>query len=194
MGRTIGVLALQGDFSLHQQCLEKIEVPSIRVRKPEDLEECDGLIVPGGESTTFVKLLKETGLFEAIRTFAKTHPIMGTCAGLIALATSIQNDPMDTLGLIDVTVERNAYGRQIHSFVQNVFIPIFPKNQEFEGVFIRAPRILKLGKNTEAIGFLGEEPVMVKNERILALTFHPELTQDTRIHRYFLESFVLQRK
>lgn len=193
MGRTIGLLALQGDFSLHQQCLEKIEAPSVLVRKPEDLEECDGLIIPGGESTTFVKLLNETGLFNAIQTFAQARSIMGTCAGLVALASSIQNDTMETLGLIDVTVERNAYGRQIHSFVRNVNIPVFQKNPEFEGVFIRAPRILKIGKNTEIIGYLGEEPVMVRNERILGLTFHPELTQDTRIHRYFLESFVLKR-
>jgi pyridoxal 5'-phosphate synthase pdxT subunit len=192
--RTIGVLGLQGDFSLHRNSLERLGASAPKIRRPAELESCDGLVVPGGESTTFGKMLRETGLYEAIRSFAETRPVMGTCAGLIALATRISNDGLEALGLIDVEVERNAYGRQVDSFVAGVRVPALGGAPEFEGVFIRAPKIRSIGKGTEAVGFLGQDPVMVRNERILAMTFHPELTDDLRIHLYFIEEFAGGKK
>ena len=187
MEATVGVLGVQGDFALHLQALKRIGVSGINIRYPEELNRCQGLILPGGESTTFVKLLKKTGLFDVIKAFAEKHPIMGTCAGLITLATHVTNDDFETLGLIDVEVERNSYGRQVDSFIDTIRIPMFDKKQLFEGVFIRAPRILSKGDGVEALAFHGEEIVMVRNERVLAMTFHPELTKDGRIHRYFVD-------
>lgn len=186
----VGVLALQGDFFLHRRCLEALGVGAPRVRRPEELDACDGLILPGGESTTFVKLLKETGLFESIRSFAADRPVMGTCAGLITLAARVSGGTMETLGLIDIEVERNAYGRQVDSFTAPVRCPSLPSGPELKGVFIRAPKIRSIGKGVEAAAFLGNEPVAVRNERVFGLTFHPELTDDTRIHSIFIEDFI----
>ncbi len=183
----IGVLAVQGDFELHLQVLQKLQVAIQEVRTPNELALCDGLIIPGGESTTFVKLLKENGLFEAIRKFGQERPIMGTCAGLITLATEVENNGFETLGLINLRVRRNAYGRQIDSFIDTVTLQLQGKTFEFEGVFIRAPKIIALGEGTRALGYHGDEIVMAENERILVATFHPELTDDLRVHRYFLE-------
>jgi 5'-phosphate synthase pdxT subunit len=185
----IGVLAVQGDFALHRRSLEALGVEAPRIRRPGELDACDGLILPGGESTTFVKLLKETGLFDAIRTFAAGRPVMGTCAGLITLATRVSGDAMETLGLIDIDVERNAYGRQVDSFTAPVSVPFLGPDAEFKGVFIRAPRIRALGRGTEAVGFQGDDSVLVRNDRVFGMTFHPELTDDTRIHAYFLDNF-----
>ena len=190
MAPTVGVLGLQGDFALHEKSLKKAGIPSRVVRWPEELEDCGGLILPGGESTTFVKLLKKTGLFDAIRQFSTTRGVMGTCAGLITLAARVVNDGFDTLDLIDVEVERNAYGRQVDSFADHVRIPVFGDKPEFEGVFIRAPKIVSLGRGVEALGFHGDDVVMARNERVLVTTFHPELTRDLRIHAYFVETFV----
>ena len=190
MIKMVGVLGIQGDFALHLQSLKRIGVESLIVRYPEELKKCEGLILPGGGSTTFMKLLSKTGLFEGIREFGRSHPLMGTCAGLITLATRISNEPTETLGLIDVEVERNSYGRQVDSFIDKITIPIFNDKPEFEGVFIRAPKILSLGKGVEALGYHGDDTVMVRNERVLAMTFHPELTKDGRIHRYFVDEFI----
>jgi len=149
------------------------------------------LVMPGGESTTFLNILRKTGLVKSILNFAKNKPIMGTCAGLITLSREVENDnKMGTLKLIDIVVQRNGYGRQKESFIDTVEIPIFEKKPAFEGIFIRAPRIVSCGKDTEVLGFYKDEPVMVRNKNILALTFHPELTKDMRIHRYFVETFV----
>lgn len=190
MAKTIGVLALQGDFALHQESLEKIGVKTKTVRGPEELKDCDGIVLPGGESTTFVKLLKKTGLFEAVQNFAENRAVMGTCAGLIALANRLSNNTMETLGLIDMEVERNAYGRQVDSFVDKVKISVFLDKPEFEGVFIRAPKILSIGRSVKDLGFHGHDIVMARNDRILVTTFHPELTRDLRIHRYFIDKVV----
>ena len=186
MKKMVGVLGLQGDFALHEKSLKKISVGTRIVRTPEELKGCDGLILPGGESTTIVKLLKKTGLFEAIHAFAKDHGIMGTCAGLIVSATKLKDPSLDTLGLIDCTVERNAYGRQVDSFTDVVTVDVLNGKPAFKGVFIRAPKILSVGKEAEILGRHGEEIVMARNERVLVMTFHPELTADTRIHRYFV--------
>lgn len=186
----VGVLALQGDFFLHRRSLERLGVTAPRIRRPGELDGCDGLVIPGGESTTFIKLLKETGLFESIRSFAADRPVMGTCAGLITLATRISGGAMETLGLIDIGVERNAYGRQVDSFTAPIRCPSLSPGLELKGVFIRAPKIRSIGKGVEAVAFLGNEPVAVRNERVFGLTFHPELTDDNRIHSFFLEDFI----
>jgi 5'-phosphate synthase pdxT subunit len=193
MKRVIGVLGLQGDFAQHQKSLKRLNVESRIVRWPDDLSKCEGLILPGGESTTFSKLLSETDLFQSIQYFASDKPVMGTCAGLIMLASSVTNDPLQTLGLIQCTVERNGYGRQVDSFIDTIRIPCFGKKPQFEGVFIRAPKIQEIGQGTEALGFHGENVVILRNKRILAMTFHPELTNDCRIHQFFIKEFVEKR-
>ena len=187
---TVGVLALQGDFALHQKSLKRLGVNGRTVRYPEELKHCQGLILPGGESTTFIKLLNKTELFDKIREFAESHPLMGTCAGLIALAKKISNDNFKTLGLIDIEAERNSYGRQVDSFIDKINIPIFEEKPEFEGVFIRAPRIRSLGKDVETLASHGDDVVMARNKNVLVMTFHPELTKDARIHRYFVEKMI----
>ncbi len=181
----IGVLAVQGDFELHQKMLDKLGIENIAVRTPEQLKECDGLIIPGGESTTFIKLLKENHLDAAIEEFGKTRKIMGTCAGLITLSRHVQNYKMETLNLIDAEVARNAYGRQIDSFVDEIELNLNGKVKRFEGVFIRAPKIEKMGEGVRALAFHNDEIVMAENENIIIATFHPELTDDTYIHEYF---------
>lgn len=183
----IGVLSIQGDFQLHKKMLDKLKIKNIEVRTPRQMETCDGLIIPGGESTTFVKLLKENDLYQAISGFAKKHPVMGTCAGLITIGEKVKNYNMETLHLIDIDVERNAYGRQIDSFIDTVEININGEKSTFEGVFIRAPKIARIGEKVRAIGFYHRNVVMAETETILVSTFHPELTDDTRIHRYFIE-------
>ncbi|MFC1570078.1 pyridoxal 5'-phosphate synthase glutaminase subunit PdxT [bacterium] len=193
MSNPIGVLALQGDFAKHIESLKRLRLPTKAIRWPEELNSCSGLILPGGESTTFVNLLSKTGLLDAIIMFSENHAIMGTCAGLITLATTIVNDSMDTLGLIDLQVERNAYGRQVDSFFDTIQIPFFKNNPSFEGVFIRAPKIHTFGKHVISLGYHKSDVVMARNERVLVCTFHPELTRDTRVHRYFVEEMVLKK-
>ncbi len=183
----IGVLAVQGDFELHKKALRKLDVEVAEIRIPEQLATCDGLIIPGGESTTFVKLLKENGLFQALRQFGQEKTIMGTCAGLITLASDVENNGFETLQLIQLRVRRNAYGRQIDSFIDTVELELSGKRFSFEGVFIRAPKIVALGEGTRALGYHGQEVVMAENEHILVATFHPELTEDLRVHQYFLQ-------
>jgi 5'-phosphate synthase pdxT subunit len=190
MAKTVGVLALQGDFLQHEKALSRIRIQSKRVRTPKELERCDALILPGGESTTFINLLKKTGLYTAIQQFAKNHPLMGTCAGLITLSTKVTNNTMKPLGLIDIEVERNAYGRQIDSFIDVIQIPLFKNKPRFEGVFIRAPKIHHTNKSVETLAFRQNEVVMARNSRVLVTTFHPELTKDGRVHQYFVESFI----
>jgi len=189
----IGILAIQGDYEKHKQALEKLNQEALYVRNISDLKKCDALIMPGGESTTVRKLLKDEkyGFWEELKGFGKRKPIMGTCAGLILLAKEIKGGEKDedTLGLIDITIGRNAYGRQINSFEGKGKVNVV-NGPEFEMVFIRAPKILEVGKETGKIGFLEDDVVMVQNEKILAMTFHPELTSDTRIHEYFLKKFL----
>ncbi|OGC76769.1 MAG: glutamine amidotransferase subunit PdxT [candidate division Zixibacteria bacterium RBG_16_40_9] len=191
MKKTIGILALQGDYLLHLQTLEKIKQDCNLVRTKEELKSCDALIIPGGESTTIRKLASENGLFDAIKDFGKEKPIMGTCAGLIILAKEIKDArEEETLGLLDISVKRNAYGRQINSFVQVGKVNLQNSHPDFEMVFIRAPKIVEIGKGVEKIGFCENEVVMVRHRNILGLSFHPELTKDTRIHQYFIKEFL----
>jgi len=182
----IGILAIQGDFELHQKVLYGIRTDNILVKTPQDLNKCNGLIIPGGESTTFVKLMKVNNLFNSVIAFGQNKAIMGTCAGLIILAKKVHNLEHETLKLIDIEVSRNAYGRQIDSFIDHIELSINNNKSLFEGVFIRAPKIVKIGEGARSLGFHKNDVVLAENENILAATFHPELTEDTRIHEYFV--------
>jgi 5'-phosphate synthase pdxT subunit len=173
----IGVLALQGNFREHAAMLRRLGAEAVEVRKPEQLEGLDGLVVPGGESTTFMRLMRLYGLEEAIRRFEQ--PILGTCAGLIVL-------DRDHLGLVDVEVARNAYGRQVSSFEAD--LDLAGEDKPLRGVFIRAPRVTAAGEGVEVLADLDGEPVLLRQGRFLVATFHPELTDDTRVHELFLDS------
>lgn len=172
----IGVLALQGNFREHAQVLRSLGADVVEVRKPEELEGLDGLVIPGGESTTITRLMRLYGIDEALRRFAR--PVFGTCAGMIVLAR-------DHLGLIDVRVRRNAYGRQVASFETD--LGLAGEEEPLRGVFIRAPWIEEAGENVEVLAEHDGHPVLAREGRILVAAFHPELTGDTRVHERFLE-------
>jgi 5'-phosphate synthase pdxT subunit len=180
----VGLLSLQGDYEKHRQALEPLGAEAVRVSLPEHLPGLDALILPGGESSTMLRLLDATGLRAGIERLVRDTPVLGTCAGLILLAKSADRLPAPTLGAIDVTAERNAWGRQVHSFTGAV--EVAPLGGSFDGVFIRAPRITRVGRGVEVIATLAGEPVGVRQGRIVALSFHPELTADTRLHAWFL--------
>ena len=184
----IGVLALQGDFALHAKALQRCGADAVEVRKPEQLHDVDGLIIPGGESTTLLKLMNEWGFVPALEKFhAAGKPIFGTCAGLIVTARDVTNPPQLSLGLIDVGVERNAYGRQRESFETGGTATLDGRRVPIEMVFIRAPRIRRVGPGVETLAAHGDEPVMARQGSVLVATFHPELTDDTTVHRYFCQ-------
>jgi pyridoxal 5'-phosphate synthase pdxT subunit len=172
----IGVLALQGNFREHVAMLRRLGVEAVEVRKPEQLESLDGLVVPGGESTTFVRLMRLYGLDEAIRAFPR--PILGTCAGMIVL-------DRDHLGLVDIEVDRNAYGRQVASFEAD--LALAGEAEPLRGVFIRAPRLREAGPNVEVLAEHDGEAVLLREGRFIVASFHPELTADTRVHALFLD-------
>jgi 5'-phosphate synthase pdxT subunit len=182
----IGILAVQGDFEAHAAMLARLDAESAEVRTPGDLEGCDGLILPGGESTTQLQFLQEEGLADAIAKFAEQGgAIFGTCAGAILLATEVQNPPQDSLKLLDITVLRNGYGRQIASDV--VSGPTKLKSEPLEMVFIRGPIIERAGPGVKVLAEYAGKPALVQRNRIMAATFHPELTDDTTVHEHFLE-------
>jgi 5'-phosphate synthase pdxT subunit len=184
----IGVLALQGDFALHARALEKSGVEAVEVRKPIELDEVDGLVMPGGESTTLLKLMDAWDFVPAIEKFhSGGKPIFGTCAGLIILAREVESPKQFSLGLIDVSVERNAYGRQRESFVTSGMARLEGDPIPREMVFIRAPRIRRVGAGVQVLAEHGGEPVMARQDRVLVATFHPELTDNTTVHRYFCD-------
>ena len=173
----IGILAVQGNFREHAAMLRRLGAEPVEVRKPDQLEGLDGLVVPGGESTTFMRLMRLYGLEDAIRAFQQ--PVLGTCAGLIVL-------DRDHLGLVDVEVARNAYGRQVFSFEAD--LQLAGEDTPLRGVFIRAPRVTGTGDDVEVLAKLDGEPVLLRQGRFLVATFHPELTDDPRVHELFLES------
>ena len=182
----IGVLALQGDFDLHAKALARCGVQAIEVRKPEQLADVDGLIIPGGESTTLLKLMDAWGFVPALEKFhTEGRPIFGTCAGLILLARDVENPSQFSLGLIDVGVERNAYGRQRESFEAHGTATIDGRATPVEMVFIRAPRIRRVGPAVDTLATWKDEPVMAREGSVLVATFHPELTDDPTVHDYF---------
>ena len=182
----IGVLALQGAVTEHIGMLSALNVEVVPVRLPSELDGLDALVIPGGESTTISKLLSDYGLIEPIRKLAKRgFPIFGTCAGLVLLAKKVPNLEMESIGVIDIEVERNAFGRQVDSFEADLQIPALG-NGNFHGVFIRAPIIEKAERGVEILCKLNGSPVAVRQGKLLACSFHPELTDDLRFHRYFV--------
>ncbi|MGA3087385.1 MAG: pyridoxal 5'-phosphate synthase glutaminase subunit PdxT [Terriglobales bacterium] len=178
----IGVLALQGDFDAHRRRLEELGAEVVLVKKPEQLAAIDGLVIPGGESGTFLKLLGEDG-FRKLKDFVRAQPTFGTCAGCILLAAEVENPKQAGLGALDITVRRNAYGRQIDSSIREGRFLGSP----IEMVFIRAPKIERVGAGVEVIATEGNDAVLVCKGKTLAATFHPELSEDRRIHQYFLD-------
>jgi 5'-phosphate synthase pdxT subunit len=179
---TVGVLALQGDFDAHRRRLEELGARVVLVKKPEQLSQIDGLIIPGGESSTFLKLLGEAG-FEKLKDFVRLKPSFGTCAGAILLAKEVENPRQTGLGAIDIGIRRNAYGRQIDSSIREGLF----RDSPIEMVFIRAPKIERVGLGVEVLATEGKDPVVVRQGKTMAATFHPELSDDSRIHRAFLD-------
>ena len=186
----IGVLALQGAFDVHVQRLESLGAEAHLVRKPEQLDALDALVIPGGESTTFLKHLERAGFYDRLEAFCKAKPVFGTCAGCILMAKDVEGPPQRSFGVLDVTVERNAYGRQNDSTIltAETGLPGGP----LEMVFIRAPRISRVGQGVETLATRDGSPTLVKQGRLLAATFHPELTEDVRVHQLFLEMVAKQ--
>lgn len=184
----IGVLALQGDFAKHAEVLRSLGVEVQEVRKPEDLLVCDGLIIPGGESTVMIRQIDFIKLRKPLVEFAKLKPIFGTCAGLILMSKRIQSAPFKPLDLLDVEIERNAFGRQIESFQASISLTLTPGHSKlFPAFFIRAPKIRICGSGLEILAKFENEPILVRQGNLLGATFHPELSSDPVIHQYFLE-------
>jgi 5'-phosphate synthase pdxT subunit len=181
----IGVLAIQGDYDAHAQALREAGAEPVLIRKPEQLAEIDALIIPGGESTTFLKFLERDGFLASLQDFVARKPTFGTCAGCILLATEVTHPPQQSLGVLNATVERNAYGRQIDSAIQtgDTQLPGGP----LEMVYIRAPRIVKTGDGVQVLATRDGFPVLVEQGHIMAATFHPELSSDRRVHQRFVD-------
>ena len=181
----IGVLAIQGDYEAHKARLEELGAEVALVRKPEQLDSVDAIIIPGGESSTFLNFLAERGFLNKLRDFVRTKPAFGTCAGAILLATNVENPPQASLGALDIRIRRNAYGRQIDSSIHEADTKLGPKPLEM--VFIRAPKIVGAGPDVEVLASHNGDPVLVKQGKIMAATFHPELSTDKRVHQEFLK-------
>jgi pyridoxal 5'-phosphate synthase pdxT subunit len=182
---TIGVLAIQGDYEAHKARLEQLGATVVLVRKPEQLDSIDAIVIPGGESSTFLNFLSERGFLEKLREFVRTKPTFGTCAGAILLAKDVENPPQESLGALDIRIRRNAYGRQIDSSIREAQTRL--EGGPLEMVFIRAPRIVATGKNVQVLASAGDDPVLIREGNIMAATFHPELSPDTRVHQEFLK-------
>jgi pyridoxal 5'-phosphate synthase pdxT subunit len=187
----IGVLSLQGDFAAHGRALARLGAEVVYVREPAQLAGVGGIILPGGESTTMLKLLDEEKLFEPLVEFAARRPLFGTCAGTILMAREVSQPQQRSMNLLDIAVERNAYGRQVDSSIRR----LEPSEEflrrtapgEVEGVFIRAPIIRRVGPGVQVLARQGDDPVLIEQDHHMAATFHPELTDDDRIHRLFLD-------
>ena len=181
----IGVLAIQGDYAAHALALTEACAEAVLVRKPEELAGLDGLIIPGGESTTFLKFLERDGFLDRLQSFVRTTPTFGTCAGCILLAKEVLNPSQESLCVLDATVERNAYGRQIDSAIHlgDTKLPGGP----LEMVYIRAPRIVKVGESVKILAERDGFPVLIEQGHLMAATFHPELSGDRRVHQHFVE-------
>lgn len=184
-GKRAGVLALQGDFSLHIKMLNSLGVESREVRKVEDLKELTHLIIPGGESTTLLNFFQNENWFEPLKEFSKKSKVMGTCAGAIILAKEVENPQQKSLGIIPMKIRRNGYGRQVDSFIQKIEEHSFGK-KPIEGVFIRAPRIINIEEGVKVLAEINGEPVAVEYKNALALTFHPEVSGEKDVYKYFL--------
>jgi len=189
--KRVGVLALQGDFAAHGEALRRAGAEPVLVRHAAELDGLDGLVIPGGESTTMLKLLRYDGLMEPIAEFARRKPVFGTCAGAILMASQVSHPPQESFGLMDIAVERNGYGRQVDSRVASLEPDADFERRTgpgpLEAVFIRAPIIRTVGGNAKVLARYAGDPVLVEQGRHLAATFHPELTGDARVHRLFLD-------
>ena len=183
--KRVGVLALQGDFEAHEKALRRVGAEPVEVRTAQQLGDIDALVIPGGESTTMLKLLASEGMLQPLREFGGTHPVFGTCAGAILVASEVTNPAQESLGLMDIGVERNGYGRQLDSRIAHLTGEGL--DGDLEAVFIRAPVIRRVGKNAKVLARYDGDPVLVEQGRHLVATFHPELTSDPRVHKLFLE-------
>lgn len=181
----IGVLAVQGDYQKHLEVLKQLNIDSAGVKTRQDLKRVDGLIIPGGESTTIMKMLNFADMVDELKNFAEHKPVFGTCAGSIILAKNLSNPDLVTIGAMDITISRNAYGTQVDSFIDIVEF----QGKKLEAVFIRAPKILETGDGVEVLIHHQQLPVLVRQKNLLACTFHPELSEDDTIHKYFLSMF-----
>jgi 5'-phosphate synthase pdxT subunit len=181
----IGILAIQGDYEAHKAVLTRLGVDVTLVRKPEQLDAIDAIIIPGGESSTFLNFLAERGFLEKLSQFVSAKPTFGTCAGAILLAKDVENPPQKSLGVLDIRIRRNAYGRQIDSSIQEIKTAL--GDEPLEMVFIRAPKIVSTGKDVEVLASENGNPVLVRQGKVMAATFHPELSSDTRVHEEFLK-------
>jgi pyridoxal 5'-phosphate synthase pdxT subunit len=182
----IGVLAIQGDYAAHADALAEAGAIPVEVRKSEELNDLDGLIIPGGESTTMLKFLERRHLFEQLKAFCQSHPVFGTCAGAILLAREVRNPSQASLGVLDAVIERNAYGRQIDSSI--LFADTKLQGEKLEMVFIRAPRIVETGPAVQVLAERDGKPTLVRQGHLMAATFHPELTpDDRRVHEAFVD-------
>lgn len=182
---TIGVLAIQGDYEAHKARLEQLGASVTLVRKPEQLDAIDAIIIPGGESSTFLNFLVEGGFLKKLSDFVCTKPTFGTCAGAILLAKDVENPPQASLGALDIRVRRNAYGRQVDSSIRKAQTKL--GDEPLEMVFIRAPKIVATGKDVEVLASERGDPVLVRQGKVMAATFHPELSNDVRVHQEFLK-------
>ena len=187
----IGILALQGDFEAHSRRVGELGAVPVEVRKPEQLDEVDGLIIPGGESSVFLHLLGSDG-FQRLAEFVRSRPAFGTCAGCILLAREVENPAQKGIGALDITVRRNAYGRQIDSVILEG--PSTLGGAPLEQVYIRAPRIDRVGPSVEVLASRDGHPVLIRQGKLLAATFHPELSADTRVHALFLRMVEADRE
>ena len=180
----IGVLAVQGNYDMHSDILEQLGIDPILVRYPNQLDSLEGLVIPGGESTTMTKLLNRIDFFSPIISFANYYPVLGTCAGLILMSEKVVDTELDTLGLLDVQVERNGYGRQIYSNTINVDVDLNNINYSLPASFIRAPRIISYGQSVNILAMYDDTPIVVKNDRHMGISFHPELDNISILHEY----------
>ena len=191
----IGILALQGDFNKHRLILEQLDLGPTLVQYPSDLAHVGGLIIPGGESTTMTKLMDRAGFYEYITSFANTNPVLGTCAGLIMMSNQAKDKRIKTLGLLDVDVERNASGRQIHSICVPLNVDIIGKSQPMDATFIRAPKIVRCGPNVNVLATFNGSPCAVQSGLHLGLSFHPELNGVSIFHEFaFKKSVALKEE
>jgi pyridoxal 5'-phosphate synthase pdxT subunit len=181
----IGVLAIQGDYEAHKARLKQLGADVTLVRKPEQLDAIDAIVIPGGESSTFLNFLAEHGFLEKLRAFVRSKPALGTCAGAILLAKEVENPPQPSLAAMDIRVRRNAYGRQVDSSIREAQTKL--GDRPLEMVFIRAPKIVKTGKDVEVLATESGDPVLVRQGKLMASTFHPELSGDIRVHQEFLK-------
>jgi len=191
--KSVGVLALQGDYERHIIALKSLGVATKQVRTSSDLSDVDGLILPGGESTTMTNLLSRNDLEISLRDFVLKNPVMGTCAGLILLSNQTEHTNVIGLGVIDVDVDRNGYGSQRDSFSTDISLE-FNDGNTFHAIFIRAPKILSIGPSVTSLAELDGEVVMARNANVLITSFHPELSENRNIHKYFLNQFILREE